>query len=65
MEETKEQIQSPQEEAPIPSETLGNKVPNSFEELNAMKREEIPPEEHFNKTQEINPILKINIVLKF
>ena len=51
MEETKEQIQSPQEEAPIPSETLGNKVPNSFEELNAMKREEIPPEEHFNKTQ--------------
>ena len=50
MEETKEQIPPQQEELPIPSETLGNKVPNSFEELNAMRRAEIPPEENFNKT---------------
>jgi len=38
MEETKEQIPPQQEELPIPSETLGNKVPNSFEELNAMTK---------------------------
>ena len=51
MEETKEQIQPPQEEAPIPEETLGNRVPNSFEELNAMRRAEVPPEQNFSKTQ--------------
>ena len=51
MEETKEQIPPPQEEAPIPAETLGNKVPNSFEELNEMRKVEIPPEENFSKTQ--------------
>ena len=31
MEETKEQYQPPEEEEQIPAETLGNKVPNSFE----------------------------------
>ena len=51
MEETKEQIQPPQEQAPIPEETLGNRVPNSFEELNAMRRAEVPPEQNFSKTQ--------------
>ena len=51
MEETKEQIQQPQEEASIPVETLGNKVPNSFEELNAMRQEETQPQENFAKTQ--------------
>ena len=38
MEETKEHIQPPQEEVPIQEKTLGNKVPNSFEELNAMTK---------------------------
>ncbi len=53
MEETKEQYQPPEEEPQIPVETLGNKVPNSFEELNAMRQaqEEMPPEENFTKTQ--------------
>ena len=51
MEETKEHIQPPQEEVPIKEKTLGNKVPNSFEELNAMRKVEIPPEENFSKTQ--------------
>ena len=51
MEETKEQIKPQQEEVPIPAETLGNKVPNSFAELNEMRKEEIPPQESFNKTQ--------------
>lgn len=50
MEETKEQYQPPEEEQ-IPAETLGNKVPNSFEELNAMRQNEIPPQENFNQTQ--------------
>ena len=51
MEATKEQIQSQEEEIPIQEQTLGNKVPNSFEELNAMRQGEIPPQENFNKTQ--------------
>jgi len=52
MEETKEQYQPPEEEEEqIPAETLGNKVPNSFEELNAMPQNEIPPQENFNQTQ--------------
>jgi hypothetical protein len=51
MEETKEQYQPPEEEEQIPAETLGNKVPNSFEELNAMRQNEIPPQENFNQTQ--------------
>jgi len=42
MEATKEQIQSQEEEIPIQEQTLGNKVPNSFEELNAMRQGEIP-----------------------
>ena len=51
MEATKEQIQPQEEEIPVQEETLGNKVPNSFEELNAMRQSEIPPQENFNKTQ--------------
>ena len=51
MEETKEQYQPPEEEEQIPAETLGNKVPNSFEELNAMRQNEISPQENFNQTQ--------------
>ena len=51
MEETKEQIQPTQEESPVQVETLGNKVPNSFEELNAMRQGEIVSQENFNKTQ--------------
>ena len=51
MEETKEQYQPPEEEQQIPAETLGNKVPNSFAELEAMRQGEIPPQENFNKTQ--------------
>ena len=51
MEETKEQLPPPQEEVPIPAETLGNKVPNSFEELNAMRQEEYQPPEELAKTQ--------------
>ena len=52
MEETKEQYQPPEEEEEqIPAETLGNKVPNSFEELNAMRQNEIPPQENLNQTQ--------------
>ena len=51
MEATKEQIQPKQEEVPIPSETLGNRVPNSFAELDAMRMAENPPEVNFNKTQ--------------
>ena len=51
MEATKEQIQPKQEEVPIPAETLGNRVPNSFAELDAMRMAENPPEVNFNKTQ--------------
>ena len=51
MEATKEQIQPKQDEVPIPSETLGNRVPNSFAELDAMRMAENPPEVNFNKTQ--------------
>ena len=53
MEETKEQYQPPEEEPQIPVETLGNNVPNSFEELNAMRQAqaEMPPEENFTITQ--------------
>ena len=38
MEATKEQIQPQEEEIPVQEETLGNKVPNSFEELNTMTK---------------------------
>ena len=51
MEETKEQLQPPVEEPQIPEETLGNKVPNTFEELNTMRQEENLPPENFAKTQ--------------
>ena len=51
MEATKEQIQPQEEEIPVQEETLGNKVPNSFEELNSMRQSEIPPQENLNKTQ--------------
>ena len=72
MEATKEQIQPPQEEEnQIPQETLGNKVPNTFEELNAMRQAEIPPQENLCKTQSTfakngttilqSPSLQVNI----
>ena len=51
MEETKEQLPPPQEEAPIPNETLGNKVPNTFEELNAMRQEANQPPENVVENQ--------------
>ena len=49
MEATKEKTQEPQE--PPQMQSFGNKVPNTFEELNAMRKNQNPYPNTLNKTQ--------------
>ena len=49
MEATKEQIQEQKE--PPQTQSFGNKVPNTFEELNAMRKNQNPYPNTLNKTQ--------------
>ena len=49
MEATKEKVQEPQE--PPQTQSFGNKVPNTFEELNAMRKNQNPYPNTLNKTQ--------------
>ena len=50
MEATKESIQQQPEQLPEQTNTLGNQVPNSFEELNAMRQKENQTQNTINQT---------------
>ena len=50
MEATKEPVQEQKQQEPEQAKTLGNKVPNSFEELNAMRQNQNQTANTLNQT---------------